>query len=169
MTNVTVNTGEVLEVTAKEIEKNGMLYVNNFIGAGYVTPMELEELMEVYTSNNISKVEVYFGGLHVNAFRLNGCTEKEVRLSQPGKERINVTKVAPVMGHVRVGNYVEVNRKPVTDRLPSINADHLVVTKCTHSSRRTAHTLSGSQHFPSPISTVIRVFIPQNRLHQQTR
>ncbi len=169
MTQVNVNTERVLEVTPHEVKMEGTLYANAFIGAGYITPMELDELMEVYASDKIDKVEVYFGGLHVNSFRLHGCTKKEIRRSQPGAEQTNVTQITPVMGHVQLGEFIEVNRNIVTHRQPLINADNLVVTKCVHSERKAIYTLGGTRHMPTPFKTVLRVFIPQNRLHQQTK
>lgn len=165
---VKLTTANVLEVTGKEILEQGEEWVNHFFTLGYVTSNEFDALLRIYNSHSVSKVEVYFGEQHADAFLFNGCTQKEIRIKKPGAEETRVVSIFPVaeFGAVGLGNYVEVNRNTVVHSRPHVDFNKLNATICHHSNRKITRRFEVGPRNVSSHSAecVLRVFIPQERV-----
>ncbi len=165
---IKLTTENVLSLQPIDIQEMGKEYVNHFFTLGYITSNEFDILLDVFKDKEIDIIEVYFGGRHNEAFRLQGCTEKEIVREHKTTRRVDTVKIEPVLNDVEVGRYLEHNRMPLpTNRLPAFNADYLTATVCSHVGRGATRGFGGIVTPHSiPSFRALRVYIPQSRLSE---
>lgn len=163
---IKLTTEKVLSLQPIDIQEMGEEYVNHFFTLGYITSNEFDVLLDVFKDREIDIVEVYFGGRHNEAFRLQGCTEKEIVREHTTTRRSDTVKIEPVLNEVGVGKYFEYNRKPSpNNQLPAFDANYLTATICSHVGRGATRGFGGIVTPHSiPSFRALRVYIPQNRL-----